>query len=930
MKKFRNILFSVVLLSLFGIIVLFCGCNTKKEVFYNITYTASAGGYIDGQTEQIITSGDNAEPVTAVPNEGYEFVKWSDGLTTPERQDRNVTEDKTVTAQFKTKTSVEPEPVNEYTITYTADVGGYIDGVAVQIVKENESAETVIAVPETGYRFVKWSDGLTTPERKDKNIIADKTVTAEFEKIKLAVTYSVGEGGTIDGVSEQEIEYGNDAEFVVAVPETGYRFVKWSDGQITPEHQEKNVTADITIEAIFEKLTYFLIYETDGNGTIEGRIEQRIAFGENSEEVTAVANEGYVFVNWSDGLTDIRRKEIEVMSDIRIKAIFEKITYSLNYITEIGGHFIGNTNQIVGFGENGTDVKAVPDEGYVFVKWSDGVTDDTRSDIDIKSDLSVVAEFKFLFAGVGLGNWFLIETYQQLLNMYYYPSSKYQLNNDLDLEGINHEPIFDANNWFNGHFYGAGHTIKNLTINTENNFPSLFGVVMNGIIGDLNLTNVEMTTFNFNTVNEGVNYYVGAIAGIFNGFLDSTNVNGKIISNGFDYDCVAIGGLVGMCYGTIANCNSDIQIEVANAHSDNSTGEPFVFGGLVGIGNSAVVRDCMAKGKITVTNSCNYILIGGLIGYYFVSRDNSTYIRNSETDIEITGDSYYTAGGFVGLLECYQNCLLQVLNNAVHGEMKIGIAAGFIDKVTSMGEELIIENCYTDNNIAGYEKAIGFITYFYGEQNSNSLINNCSVKGNISAHSYNNEEQFIGATYGFGDHLIDVSINNCYVTGTLLGRNTVGFVRTLARSQINSCFTVSSIFATSSGSAFIYSITDSFVENCYSNCNEISFNGIRSISVYCFAHFLRSTKISNYYYAGNSVNYFINIVSRDFEILNCYVLGARELIKENRSTSESQIDITICENIEDMYLLADKLNEVLDEELWVNTENDLPKLKFYS
>ena len=425
MKKFRNILFSVVLLSLFGIIVLFCGCNTKKEVFYNITYTASAGGYIDGQTEQIITSGDNAEPVTAVPNEGYEFVKWSDGLTTPERQDRNVTEDKTVTAQFKTTTSVRPEPVNEYTITYTADVGGYIDGVAVQIVKENKSAETVIAVPETGYRFVKWSDGQITPERKDKNIIADKTVTAEFEKIKLAVTYSVGEGGTIDGVSEQEIEYGNDAEFVVAVPETGYRFVKWSDG-------------------------------------------------------------------------------------------------------------------------NGSTI---------------------RKETTVTSEINVTAEFEFLYAG-GNGstsNPFLIETYTQLNDIWYYPESNYRLTKDLDLSGIKHEPIFDKANFFKGNFYGGGHTVKNLTVETELNYPSLFGVI-GGSVSNLNISNATIITTDYDTSDWQDKYYVGILAGMVKGFIYNINVSGEIKVDGLSYAGVAIGGITGYANGTFSNCLCNVQMNVKHAY----------------------------------------------------------------------------------------------------------------------------------------------------------------------------------------------------------------------------------------------------------------------------------------------------------------------------------------------------------------------------
>ena len=59
------------------------------------------------------------------------------------------------------------------------------------------------------------------------------------------------------------------------------------------------------------------------------------------------------------------------------------------------------------------------------------------------------------------------------------------LSYDLDLNGINHEPIFDANEYFEGMFFGNNKTIKNLTVATESNFPSLFGMVMGGFVDQL-------------------------------------------------------------------------------------------------------------------------------------------------------------------------------------------------------------------------------------------------------------------------------------------------------------------------------------------------------------------------------------------------------------------------------------------------------------
>ena len=78
-------------------------------------------------------------------------------------------------------------------VVYIAGEGGTIDGIAEQEIRCGEDATTVIAVPDKGYKFVKWSDGITTQERQDKNITADKSVAAEFATIKITVTYTANE-----------------------------------------------------------------------------------------------------------------------------------------------------------------------------------------------------------------------------------------------------------------------------------------------------------------------------------------------------------------------------------------------------------------------------------------------------------------------------------------------------------------------------------------------------------------------------------------------------------------------------------------------------------------------------------------------------------------------------------------------------------------
>ena len=233
-------------------------------------------------------------------------------------------------------------------------------GNANQTVAYGESGTTVTAIPNYGYKFVKWSDGVNTAERTDKNIISNKEITAEFEKIKITVTYSAGEGGTIDGKAEQEIEYGNDAEFVVAVPDVGYRFVKWSDGSNVPERQDKIITANKNVTAIFEKIKITVSYSAGVGGTIDGKIEQEIEYGNDAEFVVAVPDEGYRFVKWSDGNGSTIRKETCVNTEINVTAEFEFL-YEGGEGTASNPFTIANYTQL-------NDMWYYPESSYKLIK----------------------------------------------------------------------------------------------------------------------------------------------------------------------------------------------------------------------------------------------------------------------------------------------------------------------------------------------------------------------------------------------------------------------------------------------------------------------------------------------------------------------------------------------------------------------------------
>ena len=351
---------------------------------YTLTYTAGANGSITGTSPQTVAHGASGTEVTAVPNTGYHFVSWSDGVLTAARTDANVTADVTVTATFA---------ITSYTLTYTAGANGSITGTSPQTVAHGASGTEVTAVPNTGYHFVSWSDGVLTAARTDINVTSDVNVTATFAITSYTLTYTAGANGSITGASPQTVAHGASGTEVTAVPNTGYHFVSWSDGVLTAARTDTNVTADINVTATFAITSYTLTYTAGANGSITGASPQTVAHGASGTEVTAVPNTGYHFVSWSDGVLTAARTDTNVTADINVTATFAITSYTLTYTAGANGSITGASPQTVAHGASGTEVTAVPNTGYHFVSWSDGVLTAARTDANVTADVTVTATF---------------------------------------------------------------------------------------------------------------------------------------------------------------------------------------------------------------------------------------------------------------------------------------------------------------------------------------------------------------------------------------------------------------------------------------------------------------------------------------------------------------------------------------------------------
>jgi len=281
--------------------------------------------------------------------------------------------------------------IPEYTIQYLAGIGGSITGTATQTALAGSNTTEVVATPDSGFAFIQWSDGVTSPNRIDL-FTADRSLTAQFTP-QYTLDYTAGSGGSLSGVASQLVLEGNDGTAITAVPNVGYHFVQWSDGATGNPRIDTNVTANISVTAQFAVDTFTLSYTAGPNGSISGTSPQTVDYATSGSPVTAVADVNYHFEQWSDGSTDNPRTDINVTSNISVTAQFSIDTYTLSYAAGPNGSLSGNTAQVVGHGSNGTPVTAIPDSGYVFQSWSDGVLTAARTDSNVTANLAVTANF---------------------------------------------------------------------------------------------------------------------------------------------------------------------------------------------------------------------------------------------------------------------------------------------------------------------------------------------------------------------------------------------------------------------------------------------------------------------------------------------------------------------------------------------------------
>ena len=246
--------------------------------------------------------------------------------------------------------------------------------------------DTLVAIPTQHYELSQWSDGNTDNPRY-LTVTQNTTLTAQFGVAHYTVTLSSNNALWGSTTGSGSYEYATTAT-IAAVPAAHYHFVQWSDGN-TSIQRTIPINGDVALTAFFapDQHTVTVLSGNSTMGTVSGSGTFNYGY---IDTVEATAYNHYVFQQWSDNNTENPRY-VQVNGDITLTAQFGLANYSLTLQVNnpAWGNVVGGGSYAYGTSQM---IAAQSAQGYHFVQWSDGNTENPRV-LTIEDNLTLVATF---------------------------------------------------------------------------------------------------------------------------------------------------------------------------------------------------------------------------------------------------------------------------------------------------------------------------------------------------------------------------------------------------------------------------------------------------------------------------------------------------------------------------------------------------------
>lgn len=546
-----------------------------------------------------------------------------------------------------------------------------------------------------------------------------------------------------------------------ALDRIGYTLDGWYCNNEEWHFNSDVVKNDMTLSAKWTANEYTVDFVNE-MGT--NPVSINVAFDSNVTLPTVDEVDGYTFAGWYYNSQVVNNGKWSIATNATLTAKWTANEYTITLDPSAGS--VSKTTVNVTYDEDFT--LPVPTNDYgVFTGWlynDEPITDSTGHSLtkwNFTSDITLTVDWTVK-----------IYTVEDLLKMGTYLNGDFILMNDIDLSGVNWNPIGINSAPFTGHLDGNGHKISNLTIDTSNytNRSSfgLFGYISFATIEDLVIEDFEFTSENIEKT-----YYVGALAGIdLTDLSSSTNEEPLIkeITTSGSYVVakqsssypVYAGGLFGkVSFEIISNCKNFIGITNAshagglvgtatkmmyalNSSNEGQINSTLYAGGLLGkCGTAFYASESSNKADITSVQAA-----GGLVGsvdYYAVI----TLCYNTGNITSTTDNTFLGAGGLIGC--CYSTGgealpSIEISESYNRGNISAPCAGGLL----GVTYEIKLTNVYNAGSVSGNKYSGSIFAY-----SSVGSVKQCLGSGSVSGSA-------VKSTIGYG--LTNVTFTDCYHT----------------------------------------------------------------------------------------------------------------------------------------------------------------------
>ncbi|MFA7206979.1 MAG: InlB B-repeat-containing protein, partial [Saccharofermentanales bacterium] len=302
---------------------------------YTLSYAAGVNGTISGATSQSVEYLNAGSAVTAVPDTGYHFVKWSDDSTANPRTDTGIATDISVTAIFE---------INTYTVTFK-DWNGTV--LKTQVVNHGADGAAPVISERTGYSFTGW-------DKSFASVVLDTVVTAQYDINQYTISFNTDGGSSVSSII---LDYDEAVTKPTDPIREGYSFAGW-DTEI-PETMPAN---NVTIKALWDVNEYTITFDSTG-GTAVSSITK-----DYGTVVTAPADptkEGYTFAGWDTSVpTTMPANNVTITANWTINQ------YTITFNSD-GGSSVASITQ--NYGTTITLPSNPTKAGYTFTRWNPSV-----------------------------------------------------------------------------------------------------------------------------------------------------------------------------------------------------------------------------------------------------------------------------------------------------------------------------------------------------------------------------------------------------------------------------------------------------------------------------------------------------------------------------------------------------------------------------